>query len=142
MSYKVINDNPFNVGIKFENESNREINIRGKSFVMLSENDILYVDSVSKLFRSGVLTTDNEEIMIKMGYVEKNANAITQEEIEKLFKLSAAKLKPELEKITAKHAIDKIVEVAKQSDLSTSRLNVVKEVLGVEIFDEVNEEIV
>ena len=142
MSYKVLNDNPFNVGIKFENEANREINIRPKSFVMMSENDILYVDSVSKLFRNGVLTSENEDIMVKMGYVEKNANAISHEEIEKLFKLSAVKMKPELEKITAKHAIDKVVEAAKQSDLATSKLNVIKEVLGVEIFDEVNEDIV
>lgn len=140
--YKITNDNPFNVGIKFENEASREINVRGKSFVMMSENDILYVDSVSKLFRNGILTLSNEELMVKMGYMEKSPNAISDDEIEKLFKGTPAKIKKELEQIDAKHAVEKIVNYAKKEDLPQSKLKLIKEVLNVEIFEEIDQEIV
>lgn len=140
--YKVTNDNPFNVGIKFENEANREINVRGKSFVMMSENDILYVDSVSKLFRNGVLVLSDEDLMVKMGYMEKSPNAITDEEIEKLFKGTPANIKKALDKIEAKHAIEKIISFAKKADLPQSKLKVIKEVFNVEIFEEIDQEIV
>lgn len=141
-SFKVTNDNIFAIGIRFENEANREITVRPKSFVMMQENDILYVDSVSKLIREGKLVVESDELMQKMGYTEKSPNAITQEEIEKLFKLPANKLKTELEKIDSKHAIDKVAHVAKTADLPQSKLKVVKEVFKIEIFDEIDQEIV
>jgi hypothetical protein len=140
--YKVKNDNQFSVGIRFENESNREITIRGKSFVMMSENDILYTDSVSRLFRNGVLTLDDEDLMVKMGYMEKSPNAISDTEIEQLFKGTPAKIKKELEKIDAKHAIEKVVNYAKAHDLPQSKLKLIKEVFNIEIFEEIDQDIV
>lgn len=139
---KVKNDNKFNVGIRFENEVNREVTIRAKTFLFLDENDIQYINAVSNLIRDGVLTVEDPEVMESMGYVEKSPNAITQEEIEKMFKLSASKLKVELEKIDAKHAINKIIEFAKTADLPQSKLKVIKEVFNIEIFDEIDSEIV
>lgn len=139
---KVVNDNRFNVGIRFENEINREITVRAKSFVLMDENDILYVDSVSKLIRNGILVVENDELMQKMGYMEKSPNAITDEEIGKIFKLPVNKLKLELEKIDSKHAIDKIAHIAKSADLPQSKLKVIKEVLNVEIFEEIDQEII
>lgn len=138
---KVKNDNKFNVGIRFENEVNREVTIRAKTFLFLDENDIQYINAVSNLIRDGVLTVEDPEVMESMGYVEKSPNAITQEEIEKMFKLSASKLKVELEKIDAKHAINKIIEFAKTADLPQSKLKVIKEVFNIEIFDEIDSEI-
>ncbi|MED4883903.1 hypothetical protein [Bacillus smithii] len=141
-TYKVINNNPFNVGIHFANEANREVTIRANSFAMLSENDILYADSVSNLFSNGTLYVEDEELMNKMGYVEKNPNTISEEDIQKIFKMSMTKMKTELEKITAKHAIDKIIETAKKSDLSQSKLKLIKDIFGVDIFEELGQEIV
>ena len=139
---KVQNDNKFNVGIRFENEVNREVTIRAKTFLFLDENDIQYVNAVSNLFKDGVLTVEDNEVMQSMGYVEKSPNAIIDEEIEKIFKLSAPKLKVELEKIDAKHAINKIIEFAKNADLPQSKLKVIKEVFNVEIFEELDNELV
>lgn len=140
-TYKVENDNIFAVGIRFANEANREVSIRPKSFAMLSENDILYIDSVSRLIRNGIVTVNDDDLMNKMGYVEKSPDSIKVDEIEALFKLPVAKLKPELEKIKARHAIDKVVHVAKDQDLASSKLKVIKEVFGVEIFEEIDEDI-
>lgn len=142
VKYKVLNDNPFNVGIRFENEANREITIRSKSFVLMEEDDVLYTDSVSKLFRNGVITVDDSDLMIKMGYMEKSSNAISESEIEALFKGTPQKIKKELEKIDAKHAIEKIVDYVKKSDLPPSKSKVVKEVFNIEIFEELDQEIV
>nr|BDD47811.1 hypothetical protein 12 [Bacillaceae bacterium] len=141
-SIKVVNDNGFNVGIRFENEANREITVRAKSFVLMSENDILYVDSVSKLVRNGILAVESDELMQKMGYMEKSPNSIKDDEIEKMFKLPVNKLKTELEKIDAKHAVDKVAHLAKTADLPQSKLKLIKEVLNVEIFEEIDQEIV
>lgn len=143
MKYKVINNNRFNVGIKFENEANREILVKGKSFTLMSEDDILYVDTVSRLFSKGTLLIEDEDINVKMGYLEKNPNTISEEEILKILKsTSVKKMKEDLEKLDAKHAIEKVVAVTKEADLPQSKLKVIKELYNVEIFEEIDQEIV
>lgn len=139
---KVKNNNKFNVGVRFENEANREVTIKAKTFLFLGEDDIQYINAVSNLISDGILSVEDVDVMQSMGYVKKSPNAITDEEIEKLFKLSATKLKVELEKIDAKHAIDKIVELAKKEDLPQSKLKIIKEVLNIEIFEEIDNEVV
>lgn len=142
MKYKVINNNSFNIGIRFENESNRDIIIKPNSFVLLSEDDILYVDTVSKLFSKGFLYVEDEELMIKMGYMERNPNTISEDEIRKILKMPNNKMKDELSKLDAKHAIEKVVAIAKESDLPQSKLKIIKELFNVEIFEEIDQEIV
>lgn len=139
---KVVNDNNFNIGIRFENEINREITIRAKSFSLLEEDDILYINSVSKLIKNGKLKIESEELMQKMGYTEKIPDSITEEEIVKLFKLTNAKLKNELEKITSKHAIDKVIDLAKNSDLTQTKLKVINDVFGIDIFEEISNDVI
>ena len=142
MKYKVFNNNRFNVGIRFENEANREILIKPNSFVLMSEDDILYVDTVSKLFSKGILYVEDEDLMVKMGYMEKNPNTISEDEIRKILKMPNNKMKEALSKLDAKHAIDKVILVAKESDLPQSKLKIIKELFNVEIFEEIDQEIV
>lgn len=142
MKYKVFNNNRFNVGIRFENEANREILIKPNSFVLMSEDDILYVDTVSKLFSKGILYVEDEDLMVKMGYMEKNPNTISEDEIKKILKMPNNKMKEALSKIDAKHAIDKVIAVAKESDLPQSKLKIIKELFNVEIFEEIDQNIV
>lgn len=142
MKYKVFNNNRFNVGIRFENEANREILIKPNSFVLMSEDDILYVDTVSKLFSKGILYVEDEDLMVKMGYMEKNPNTISEDEIRKILKMPNNKMKEALSKIDAKHAIDKVIAVAKESDLPQSKLKIIKELFNVEIFEEIDQNIV
>lgn len=143
MKYKVFNNNPFMVGIRFEHEVNREIGIKPNSFVLMTEDDILYVDTVSTLFEEGVLFVDNQELMEKMGYIERNPNTITDEEVKRIFSLSNAKMKEALEKITAQHAIDKIVSLAKQSDLNQSKMKIIKDQFNIEsLFEDLDQTVV
>ncbi|MFA1510078.1 hypothetical protein ACDN41_12680 [Priestia aryabhattai] len=140
--YKVYNDNPFSVGIRFENEVNREVTIRKGTNLPLSQDDILYAESAGRLFSKGVLTVKEQDVLEMMGLSTEIPDAITGEDIKNLFKLSATKLKTELEKITEKHAQDKIIQAAKDADLQTSKLKVIKETFGVEMLEEVDEEII
>lgn len=142
MKYKVFNNNRFNVGIRFENEANREILIKPNSFVLMSEDDILYVDTVSKLFSKGILYVEDEDLMVKMGYMEKSPNTISEDEIKKILKMPNNKMKEALSKIDAKHAVDKIIAVAKESDLPQSKLKIIKDLFNVEIFEEIDQNIV
>jgi len=142
LKYKVFNNNRFNVGIRFENEANREILIKPNSFVLMSEDDILYVDTVSKLFSKGILYVEDEDLMVKMGYMEKSPNTISEDEIKKILKMPNNKMKEALSKIDAKHAVDKIIAVAKESDLPQSKLKIIKDLFNVEIFEEIDQNIV
>lgn len=140
--YKVYNDNRFSVGIRFENEVNREITIKKNTSLPMSQDDILYAESAGQLFSKGKLTVKDQEMLEMMGLSTDIPDAITEDEIKNLFKLSAQKLKTELAKITEKHAQDKVVQIAKDADLQTSKLKVIKEAFGVEMLEEVDEEII
>lgn len=142
MKYKVINNNPFHVGIRFENESNREVSIKANSFLLMSEDDILYVDTVSKLFKNGIIYVEDNDLNIKMGYMEKNPNVLSEEDVEKILKFAPKKMKEELEKLDAKHAIEKVIIAAKNADLPQSKLKVIKDVFNVEIFEEIDQDII
>lgn len=142
MKVKVINNNRFSVGIDFANEASRQVNIKPNSFALLEEDDILYIDSVSRLISGGTLLVENQDTNEKMGYVEKNPNTISEDEIVAILKMPAKKMKEELEKLTSKHAIDKVIAIAKEQDLQTSKLKVIKEVFGIDVFEEIDKEIV
>lgn len=140
--YKVYNNNNFNVGINFENEHNKTLLIPKNNFRHMTEDELMYVNSASKLLSDGVLYVEEQDILEKLGILEKNPNALSTQEIEAIFKLPVNKMKKELEKISKKHAIDKIVAYCKTADLSSSKLRVVKDLYNIDIFEEIAEEIV
>lgn len=141
MKYKVINNNDFSVGIRYEN-TGHEITIRPRTHVMMEEEDILYVNSVSKLFQKGIIYTESEEMLEQMGYLEKSPNTISVAEASEILKLANGKMKLELKKITEKHAIDKVLKAVKQADLSQSKLKIIQDVFDVDINDELDEELI
>lgn len=141
--YKVFNNNKFIVGIKFNDGTHREVNISPNTSRVLEEDDILYVDAVSQLFKKGILYTEDKEMLEKLGFEEKSPNTISDSEIKAILKLSNAKMKTELSKIDSKHAIEKVVNVAKNDkDLTQAKLKIIGDVLDVDIFDDLNDEVV
>lgn len=132
--FKVFNNNNFRVGIRYEDQSNREQTIQPKTAIMMDEQDILYVDAVSQLFRQGVIYVEDQDMLETMGYVEKSPNTISEEELGKIFKMSVGKIKAELSKLDAKHAFDKVISVARSTDdLSQAKLKVIAGAIGVEV---------
>lgn len=131
-SIKVLNNNQYNVGLTCQNWSKDRI-VKPKSFIYLNEKEIKEMDSDYEFFSSGELVIDDEELNIELGYAEKNPNTITDKEVEDIFKLTAIQIKEKLSGVTEMFALTKILEVAKKSDLSVSKLKVVEEIIGKKI---------
>lgn len=134
MRCKVFNNNDFNVGVRLENPV-REVNIKANTFVLMDEEDILYTNSVSKLFEKGILYVEDQDLLEKMGYTEQNPNTISEKEIEEMLKLPNAKLKKEISKITEDHAIRKVISVIlkQKVDLSMSKIKIINDSLGIDV---------
>lgn len=134
MKYKVYNNNGFNVGIRLENPV-REISLKANTFVVMEEEDILYTNSVSKLFSKGVIFVEEQDMLEKMGYIEKNPNSISEKEIEEILKLGNAKLKKEIAQITEDHARSKVISVIQNGkvDLSQSKIKIIEDALDIDI---------
>lgn len=139
---KVSNNNPFDVGVKVDVGTPKSFTVKSKSFVYLQEDEIMYVDSTSRSFRDGFLRIEDEEVKENMGQIGDNPNDITDDEIEKLLNGHLKTMEKGLKELTALHAKNRVVEKAKTLDLTAGKLKIIKEVLGVDIFAEVSEEIV
>src|SRR5699024_5865170 len=99
------------------------------------EDDILYTNSVSKLFEKGVIYVEEQDMLEKMGYIEKNPNTISEKEILEILEMNNARLKREISKITEDHAISKVIAVIKDGkvDLSLSKIKIVDDALGIDV---------
>jgi hypothetical protein len=129
---KVTNDNGFNVGLMcYDWHKTREV--KPKNFVWLNEKEIFEIDSNTPYFKDGTLEIHDDEINEKLGYKQKNPNAITEVKIKKLFELPAKRLKEELSGVTEDFAKMKVHELAKKSNLDAAQLQVVNDITGKKI---------
>lgn len=128
--FKVFNNNDFTVGIRYE-DSNREQNIMPNSRIMMEEDDIFYVDSVSKLFSKGVIFIQDQGMLENMGYSEPSPNSISETEIKDILKMGNAKMKNELKKLDADHAISKVIKVAREDgELTQTKQKIITDLFG------------
>lgn len=133
--YKVSNPNIYSVGIKFM-DGIRTQNVKPGSFVMLTEDEIYYLHSISRLFKKGALTTSEKHININLGLIEnededfKNYNALTEAEVEEILNLPISKMSQELENIEEDHIKFRVFEIAKTLDLPVSKLKEVEHYTG------------
>ena len=124
---KVYNYNKFPVGIKLDN--GREQNIAPGSFAKLTQDDIDYLATISRVFSGGYLRIDpaqEDEILDQIGIVkEDNPNFMDDAEIKKKLALSAAKLGAWLADIDDKLLLDRILHMAKDMDIAASKMKVI-----------------
>jgi hypothetical protein len=131
-SIKVLNNNKYNVGLLCQ-KWNKHRQIKPNSFMYLNEEEVRELDSDFGFFSSGELVIDDVEINESLGYAAKNANSLTDVDIEEIFKLSATQIKEKLSGVTEMFALGKIHDIAKRSDLSVLRLKAVEEIIGKKI---------
>lgn len=134
---KVSNPNEFNVGIKLM-DGIQERNIRGNSFTYLDEKEIYFIDSICSLFKRGILIIDSDEINSNLGLTEVK-DGVNDENLEKILKGNVMKMKAEMKKITEKHVIDKVIQLAVKLDLPASKLKILEEVFKINIVDTLTE---
>lgn len=130
--YRVWNNAKFDIGIHLMN--NVEMNIIPGSFVMLTVNDILFLESRypnAGLFRKKLLVAmdDNgEELdLLNIGLPAADENAHhSDEEIIAVLKGGAKKLETWLEEIDDPAELHAIYEVAKTLDLPVTKVKILK----------------
>ncbi len=128
---RVYNKCHYDIGVTLTN--NTSVNIRPNSFQILTINDILYIESIcnsKKYFSSKMLVPvdDNEKELTlnDLGgftdeYAEKHLN---NEDIALMLKKSAKQIEAWLDGINDPEELHAIYEVAKESDLSASKLKI------------------
>jgi len=132
---KVYNRNKFDVGIKLINP-NREQNIKGGSFTIIEDDDIYYLNTISSLFRRGMLVVEDEEVNINLGFADIRPVTRTDAEIEAILRGNFLKMKSELLAITEnfmKHAIFKVASTI-ADELSGSKIKFISEFCGKKII--------
>lgn len=131
---KVYNDRSYDIGVKLLN--NQDVNIRAGSFIMMTEDDIAYVESQcvfnKKLFGTGKLRIDEKkkEVAENAGVMKSDENFhLPKDEIEKILLGNFNAMKKWLGTIEDKPLLFEIYETAKAIDLSASKMKAIKATL-------------
>ena len=125
---KVYNRQKFNVGIKLPNKPDG-VNIAPGSFTYMTEDDIEYVMSQSKIFKKGYLRVEEGNTVLEDAGIDtmNDPNFFDDEMIRKKLAMSAKKLGEWLDTIDSEHTMDRVYDVAMSMDLSMSKLKVLNE---------------
>lgn len=135
---RVVNDNKFIVGMRFDDGTNRELIFRPGQTRIMEEIDVANFDATSKLFQRGILKIQEKDKAEAIGIDTDIPNALSLEDAEEILKLQAPAMKNKLAKITAKHAIDKVIEAAKspKSNLTQPKIKIINDLFQINILDD------
>lgn len=125
---KVYNVQKFNIGIRTP-EKPDGMNIAPGSFAFLTQDDIEFVMSQSRLFQLGYLREQEGSTVVADSGIDtvNDANFLDDEAIRKKLSQSAKKVKEWLDTVTAEHTLDRIFDVAMAMDLQLAKLKILNE---------------
>ncbi len=133
---KLWNHQKFDVGIvTLENKIGT--NIKAGSFALVTPDDIIYLASISDVFRRGILKVEDKdvEVMQGAGIDQKNdPNYITDEEIQKKLSGTVKKVKEWLNTIEEGYILDRVYDVAMNMNLSLDKIKVLNEKMPTKKF--------
>jgi len=125
--FKVYNYNRFPVGVKLEN--GHEQTVAPGSFVKMTQDDVDYLSTISRVFSGGYLRVEadvEDEVLEQIGIVkEDNPNFMDDAEIKKKLAMSAAKINAWLADIEDKLFLNRVYEIAKEMDVSASKMKII-----------------
>lgn len=126
---RVINPQKFDVGVITQDKP-IGMNIKAGGFIMLTQDDIDYIMSISTLFQRGFLRieeTKAAEIMESVGIdVNTDPNFIDDEDIRKKLNGAAKNIEKWLNDIHEEYILDRIFDVAKDMNLNMSKIKVLQ----------------
>lgn len=129
--YRVYNECIYDIGVKLM--SGIDVVIKPYSFQLLTVNDILYIESICatrKFFGEKMLVAKDMSGKVvpfeELGLIESDSDNkhYSKEEIEAALKQTAKKIEAWIENITEPSELHAIIEVAKEMDLSASKLKI------------------
>ena len=127
--YKCHNRNKYDVGISFM-DANRSMNVRAGSFVLLTDDEIAFLHSISTTFSGKDLSVDDPEIKEGLlGFAPDEKTSLTEEEVIVILKSALPKMKKELALITEENFKFLIFEEAKKmyADLTGAKIEFIAE---------------
>lgn len=134
-TFRVFNKCKHDIGVKINNGT-QSINIISGGFVMLSANNILYIENICrrrKFFSAGMLTivdqdTGKEVTLEEIGgYTnERTEKHHSQEEVAAHLKKSAKQIEAWLDTIKDLAELHEIIAIAKEMDLQASKLRILQ----------------
>lgn len=130
--YKVHNRNKYDVGIQFM-EPTKQMNVRPGSFVLMSEEEISFLHSISTSFSGKELSIDEVDVKENiLGFTAGEKMSITSEEIIAILKSALSKMKTSLEAITEENFKFLIYEEAKKmyTDLTGGKIEFLAQYCG------------
>jgi hypothetical protein len=137
---KLHNPNAHAVGLRLM-DGVRELIAHPKTTILVDKDEVYYINGMSRTFSHKHLIILDDSINEELGYAIKGAESMTEKEIEALLKGNHLKMKKELEGITEKHTIDRIISVAKGiEDLATNKIKILSDWSGYDFNQLVNNE--
>ncbi|MBK5239811.1 hypothetical protein [Clostridium sp.] len=127
--YKVFNRNKYDVGIAFMDQV-RTMNVKSGSFVLLAEDEIAFLHSISTTFSDKELSVDDLDIRQNiLGFTANEKVSLSSSEIVVILKSALPKMKKELELITEENFKYLIFEEAKKmyDDLTGGKIDFLAE---------------
>lgn len=132
---KLSNPHKFDVGIKTQDKP-MGMNIKAGSFVLVSEDDVNYIATISTLLQRGVLRIENSaeakedvasDIQTALGIHESDPHFADDEDIRKHLSATPKKIEEWLGTVTEPFMLDRIYDIAMSMDLTSLRMAKLKE---------------
>lgn len=126
---RVINPQKFDVGVVTQDKP-IGMNIKAGGFIMLTQDDIDYIMSISTLFQRGFLRieeTKAAEIMEGVGIdMNTDPNFIDDEDIRKKLSGTTKNVEKWLDDIHEEYILDRIYDIAKDMNLNMNKIKVLQ----------------
>lgn len=126
--FKVFNNNKFDIGVLLLNQP-FTANVRAGSFILMDDDDVAYNISMNTLFQRGLLRIDSKdsEALINNGIdVNENVNFCNDDDIRKVLAGSQKKLEEWLDNVNEGYILDRVYDIALESNLSLNKLKVLQ----------------
>lgn len=121
---KLVNPQKFDIGVKTFDKPNG-VNIQNGSFILVSQEQVYYISSISDLIQRGVLRIENtfgakqdvaSQLSEEIGVRKEDPNFADDDDIRKKLSMSAKKIEEWLSGITQEYLLDRIYDIAMQMD--------------------------
>jgi hypothetical protein len=123
---KVISTVNNDITINLRTFNGKQIPLPKKGFVYLTEDEIAYILNTSNAFRIGILKVEKPEEVDPNLDIPASPNALTDEDLLAILKKTQKQLAVELDNITSKQIVERVMELAREHDKSIRVIDIIQ----------------